>query len=167
MVSLQTRHWSNLSRVEFCGDRQHAVLPDLRRAAKLGLIPLHPIGRCRHLDRLSVVFGQQPVAQYDAAEIRPLALVLNRDHEFAIIGAGERPLRRDARVFEVNPLRLVAAVAGLADRVPPSGRRRVEERHLHEAAATCALALQQCLQDADDGVHAGRDVAQRHAELVI
>ena len=42
--------------------------------------------------------GVRLVAQDDTAEIRPLSLVLNRDHEFAIIRAGERPTWCDARV---------------------------------------------------------------------
>ena len=70
-------------------------------------------------------------------------------------------------MLQANPLRFAAAVAGLqiGHRHQVSGR--VEEGHLHHAAAACALTLQQRLQDADDGVHAGRGVAQRDTELFI
>ena len=39
------------------------VLPDLRRAAKLGLIPFHPIGRRRHLSAPVQIRSYLPVRQ--------------------------------------------------------------------------------------------------------
>ena len=159
------------------------MLPDPRRAAKPGLIPFHPIGRRRHLDRLPVdhhraraqlrvadqiphridgavgrlrvgqpvhclcmaqatedaldhglelvpvagargvvakarVFAQQLVAQHDAAEAGPLALVLNRDHKFAAIGAGEGAIGRDE---PQHAEQVVLGPDGLADSLPKGG----------------------------------------------
>ena len=67
-------------------------------------------------------------------------------------------------MLEADPLRRAASVARLQIGHAHEFGRRIEQRDMHSGAATGDSAQHQRLLDADQGVHAGADIAQRHAD---
>ncbi len=107
--------------------------------------------------------GERRVAHHVLRQNAPLAIVLDRDQDVGAVPGLEHAVGRDRGMREAEPLgRLAALVMQQRHRHPV--RHRVEQRDRDRRALTGASARDDGFQHGLVGVHAGRNVRDRHAD---
>ena len=127
-------------------------------------VDLRAIGDARGIALVAGFLRQHHISEDNATEIRPFALVLDRDQHQRAVGQRERAIGADRGMREADALGRAPGAFGIKKRHIHPVRHAGEQAGLHGRSLARDAPRDQCLQHARVGGHAAGDVADRDAD---